>query len=77
MSAAPQIPPWIADGSPDNWVPLAVAARCYFRKSLQRVYQMRKEGTLDEVGIPTWFDGARWYCRLPVKLPARTVNPRP
>ena len=62
-------PPWTTD--PDSalyWVPLPYAARVYFRKSRARLHQMRIDGTLAEAGIPTWFDGSRWYCRLPVIL---------
>jgi len=73
MSGSPRIvptcAPWVDDPNPENWTPLPRAAKEYFRKSYQRVYDMVVDGTLTDHGFQTHFDGWRWYIRLPKALP--------
>ena len=57
-------PPWLKDVQPDAWVELSVAAR-FFRRSRVRMHQWIQDGTFKEANIPTYFDGTRWYVRIP------------
>lgn len=65
MKKRPPMPPWTRDPRPDLWVPVMIAARFYFRKSRATVKRYIKDGTLDEIGILSYWDGTRWYIRLP------------
>ena len=58
-------PPWIRDRHPEYWVLVGVAARFYFRKSVTTVKRMIKDGSLNEAGIMSYWDGTRWHLRLP------------
>lgn len=72
MKKRPPIPPWLCDSKPDHWAEVSVAAKIYFHKSIVTVKRYIKTGYLDEVGIPSYWDGKRWHVRLPVALfPAR------
>lgn len=61
-------PPWFRDGNPELWVPLAVAASQYFRKSRTQIKRYIKEGVLEEFGMASYFDGHKWYVRLPAPI---------
>lgn len=69
---APTMPPWIRDPEPEKWVTVGVAARAYFRKSIVTVKQYIKTGYLEECGIPSYWDGTRWFVRLPYALGRNT-----
>jgi hypothetical protein len=56
------IPPWINDPQPHLWVPIAVAARVWFKCTTQGVRMRIARGTME---LPTFYDGARWFIRLP------------
>lgn len=58
-------PPWVKDGRPEQWFPVAIAARFYFRKTPTTVKRMIKDGTLDLLKIESYWDGTRWHVRLP------------
>jgi hypothetical protein len=64
----PPMPPWMRDSRPFLWVPIAIAARIYFRKSVTQVKRRIKDGTLDNLGIPSYWDGGRWFIRLPNEI---------
>lgn len=61
----PPTPPWINDSHPEYWFPVGVAARFYFRKSITTVKRMIKAKTLDDAGILSYWDGTRWFVRIP------------
>jgi hypothetical protein len=64
----PPMPPWLRDREPQNWVTASVAARFYFQKSLVTVKRYIKTGYLEENGFRTFWDGKRWFVRLPYSL---------
>ena len=61
-------PPWTRDSEPDKWVSAPFAARFYFKRSLVTLYRHIKEGVLEKQGIPTFWDGKRWFIRLPILI---------
>jgi len=68
------IPPWIKRPSEKRlWVPAALAAREYFRKSHEHVVRQCKSGDLDGI-FQTYFDGFRWWIRLPEPLPKSALS---
>lgn len=67
-------PPWVRDRHPEYWVLAAVAARFYFRKSLTTVKRMIKDGTLEDAGILSYWDGTRWHLRLPEMITPQRTN---
>jgi hypothetical protein len=64
----PPMPPWLRDPHPELWVPAALAARFYFMKSLVTVKRYIKTDYLKENGFQTFWDGKRWFIRLPYPL---------
>ena len=71
----PPSPPWLRDPHPQNWCDVALAAKVYFRKSLVTVKRYIKTGYLEELGIPSYWDGTRWHVRLPEPI-LRERKPR-
>ena len=65
MKKLPPCPPWLNDREPEKWVTAGVAANFYFRKSMATLKRYIKSGYLDELGMPTFWDGKRWHVRLP------------
>lgn len=61
-------PPWLYDSNPSRWVTLTLAAHFYFRKHPVTMKRAIKSGYLEENGIPSYFDGFRWWVRLPYDL---------
>jgi hypothetical protein len=71
------MPPWMNDARPYLWVSVAIAARVYFRKSVVHVKRRIKDGTLDKLGIPYYWDGTRWFVRLPNEsIQSRQIDQR-
>jgi hypothetical protein len=68
----PPMPPWLRDTEPQNWVSAPIAARFYFRKSLVTIKRYIKTGYLEENGFLTFWDGKRWFIRLPYSLKPQT-----
>ena len=64
----PPIPPWLSDSDPDLWYTASIAAQFYFRKSLVTIKRYIKTGYLKENGIESFWDGKRWFVRLPCSL---------
>jgi hypothetical protein len=63
-------PPWVRDPlSADCWVTLPQAGVHYFRRKYKNMRFLLTSGTLEEFGFPTYFDGTRWWVRLPVAMP--------
>jgi hypothetical protein len=62
------MPPWLRDPSPENWTTASIAAQFYFRKSLVTIKRYIKTGYLAENGFQTFWDGTRWFIRLPYAL---------
>lgn len=77
LTTATVVPPWVKDPEPDTWVPLTVAARLYFRKSSVTVWQMLRDGTLEEFGFKIFSDGRSWYIKLPVAIPPEDYPKKP
>lgn len=68
-----EAPPWVSDPiSRDNWVTLPTAGRYYFRRKYKNMRFLLTSGTLEEFGFPTYFDGTRWWVRLPVAMSETT-----
>ena len=63
-----EIPPWIRDGNPELWVTSRVAARTYFRVTKVTVGRWIRNGTLATLGMPSYWDGHKWFIRLPQQL---------
>lgn len=71
MSISP--PPWVSDPvSAPFWVTLPQAGEHYFRRTYKAMRAKLLAGEFDEFGFPTFFDGARWWIRLPCVLPENT-----
>lgn len=67
-------PPWVKDGHPEQWFPVAVAARFYFRRTPTTVKVMIKNGTMRDIHkIESYWDGKRWYVRLPTLSSAQRI----
>ena len=67
------MPPWLRDSSPQLWVPLAVAARSFYHKSVDTVRGYVRDGTIT---LPTYWDGTRWHIRLPYFVQAEKRKTR-
>ena len=74
MSKSPECPPWIYDTNPERWVLVSLAARFFFRRTPLQVKRWIKSGALKARGIDSYWDGARWYVRLPSSAIARKVQ---
>lgn len=68
MKTKPPMPPWLRDAHPELWVTASIAAHFYFRKHLVTIKRYIKSGYLEENGFRTFWDGKRWYIRLPYSL---------
>jgi hypothetical protein len=63
-----EAPPWVADPlSYDFWVRLPVAGEYYFRRSYKAIRAMLERREFDDI-FATYFDGSRWWIKLPVSL---------
>jgi len=63
-------PPWVKRPREKHlWVPAKIAAREWFRRSREHVVRLCKAGDYDGV-YEVYFDGERWWIKLPEKLPA-------
>ena len=63
-----QPPPWVADPlSRDFWVKLPIAGEYYFRRSYKTMRAMLERGTFEDI-FDVYFDGSRWWIKLPVVL---------
>jgi len=75
-----QVPPWNYDPQPELWVRVGVACK-WFRLGRKRINQLCNNGDFEGV-YRTYFDGFRWYIRLP-RLPdvsepeSNKANPAP
>lgn len=67
-------PPWMTDKHPDRWLPVSTAAKYYFHRSIVTVKQWIKTGYLKQRGVDSYWDGTRWYVRLPDSASARKVR---
>lgn len=77
MKRAPShsTPLWVNDSHPEWWHPLPVAAKFYFKKSASLIRLMAARGYLADIGVATYFDGTRWYVRVPLEsFPAKTAK---
>lgn len=63
-----EIPPWIRDQHPELWVTAKVAARMYFRRHVVTIKEWIRDGRLEAIGIATYWDGSKWWIRLPREL---------
>lgn len=72
-----EAPPWVLDGNPEYWVQASLAARFYFSKSVSTVRRMIENGELKRQGILTYWDGTRWFVRLPTLITRGAVEIRP
>jgi hypothetical protein len=74
MSATISTPPWIKKPrEKDFWIPAKIAAREWFRKSHEHIVRLCKAGEFKDV-YETFFDGSRWWIKLPEKLPKSAIK---
>lgn len=68
------LPPWIKKPSEKHlWVPAAIAAREWFRKSHEHIVRQCKAKEFEGV-YDTYFDGFRWWMKLPEPLPKSALK---
>jgi hypothetical protein len=70
----PECAPWTRDHRPQNWVPVAYTAS-YFRRTVLTIKRQIKSGHLARRGIPSYWDGTKWWVRLPDSVLVNHIKP--
>jgi hypothetical protein len=72
---SPDCAPWVHDSRPQNWVLASYAASYYFRRTIVTLKRQIKSGHLARRGIKSYWDGTRWWIRLPDSVTASRIKP--
>lgn len=67
-----ETPPWAHDSA--HWLPLPVVARQHFQRDPVTVKRWIKSGFLKERGYDSYWDGKRWFVRLPSSVTTERIS---